>query len=350
MPHPQKTLATLALLLTLLALCVVLLGAWTRLEDAGLGCPDWPGCYGQLSVPSTQQAIAHAEQLFPHAEPVSFKAWPEMIHRYIAGLLSLGLLTLLGLTIYWRQTTQQKLPLAVPILLIGMLFFQATLGMWTVTLLLLPLVVMGHLIGGITITALCYYLWLTYSMPLTCHTPTPAPPSKNHKTLKYALLLAIGLLGCQIILGGWTSANYASLICPDFPYCYGHFWPTMDFAQGFHLLAPLGKNYQGGHLATQARVAIQMVHRYGAIILTLYLICLISYSYAQLKHLRPIRLAIYAAVGCLGAQLILGYLNVAWQLPISIAMAHNGCAVLLTLSVITLWHRIHHLPPKGPSS
>jgi heme a synthase len=320
------TLKKLCLSLACLAFVVVLLGAYTRLADAGLGCPDWPGCYGQLTVPSTTQEINRAMHAFPHAEPVSIKAWPEMIHRYVAGLLSLGLLALFSASLYWRKQKHTKV--LMPTLLMVLLFFQALLGMWTVTLLLLPLVVMGHLIGGMTIACLCFYLYRHYDNP-TLSTQKPS--------LSGALIsLGLFFLLLQIILGGWTSSNYAGLICPDFPYCYGQIWPNMDLARGFQLNAPIGNNYQGGTLATNARVAIQMVHRYGAAILSGYFIGMLAYLYAQYTHSPPMKKAIYYVIVTLILQIILGLLNVIWLLPMNLAVAHNGVALLLAFSMVHL--------------
>ncbi len=312
---------TIAQIGVILGIFVVGLGAYTRLKDAGLGCPDWPSCYGQLiGVPHTPSELRQAAKAYPQAIPVvSQKAWPEVIHRYFAGTLGLIIFALAIQT--WRK--RQTLAKPTQHLMIGLLILlgiQAVLGMWTVTLLLMPLVVMSHLIGGMLITCGLwrYTLW---------REPTRVA---RHKPF---LILAFFLTLTQIILGGWTSTNYAALICPDFPTCFHQWWPTMDFHHAFPWLSPLGVNYEGGVLSTAARVAIQMLHRFGALVVGLYLLSLGTYITWKQPHERVWGMALLVL---LSIQISLGILNVFWQLPLSIAVGHNVVALGLLLTITRL--------------
>lgn len=326
----NKLFHRIAFIATLLAFSVVILGAYTRLKDAGLGCPDWPGCYGQLGVPKTPLALASAQQLYPDQPVEAYKARAEMVHRYFAGTLVLLVATLAAYAYRQRRIypTTFKLTLA----LLGCIVFQALLGMWTVTLKLHPLVVMGHLLGGMTIASL---LWL-----LTLRSGTLVNGGEQTLTyLKPWLLLGIGIVGLQCFLGGWTSANYASIVCPDFPFCQNSLFPKLDFAHAFNLFSPIGQNYQGGVLDTTARITIQMCHRYGAFITFSYLTVLGFYILFSgrtyvLKNTAAMVLLI------LGTQVFLGILNIATSLYLPIAVTHNAVALLLLLSMITLRYQL----------
>ncbi|MDF2867358.1 MAG: hypothetical protein K0S11_828 [Gammaproteobacteria bacterium] len=317
----------LALLTTLLALCVIILGAYTRIKDAGLGCPDWPGCYGQLTVPETSHALAKAEQAFPGHTVEAHKAWPEMIHRYFAGTLATLVLILTALGIW--QKRKLKLSLGLLLALAFLIIFQAMLGMWTVTLKLLPVVVMGHLLGGLTLAALLWGLTLQTSGWLRQEEFIQAP------SFRPWVILGIVILALQIFLGGWTSANYAGIACPDFPFCYGNLWPAMDFNQAFQFWMPVGIDYQGGSLTEEAKITIQMMHRLGALVTTLYLgflslrLILDNYSPAMRK-LSALLLVL------LLIQISLGILNVLLKLPLHVAVSHNAVAVLLLLTLVTI--------------
>ena len=316
----------IALLATLLTLIVVVMGAYTRLSDAGLGCPDWPGCYGHLlGVPESNSEIASANQAFPERAVESGKAWKEMIHRYLAEALGLLIVILAIVAIINRKKTHQ--PLWLPISLVGLVIFQGLLGMWTVTLLLKPVIVMLHLLGGLTILSLLWWLVLKSSIP--------GIPNGNKK---YASILILGLvlLVGQIGLGGWTSANYAALACPDFPTCQGKWWPATDFKEGFVFWRGLDQNYEFGVLDNPARTAIHLSHRLLAIVVAVFWVLLLlrimkrNVASQNMRQLATITLLL------LFAQIALGVSNVVLKLPISVAVMHNGGAALLLLGVITL--------------
>ena len=309
----------------LFAFLVILLGAMTRLKDAGLGCPDWPGCYGQLTIP--HQAIKRLNAPFTGLTINPAKAWPEMVHRYAAAILVLLSFAAAVLILHQRKLAQQPVLLAT--LLLMLLFWQGLLGKWTVTLRLHPLVVMSHLLGGF---ALLSVLWLLLLRLKPFH--IPACTSQEEKLRPWAILGLLFII-LQISLGGWTSANYAAFVCTDFPMCQGQWWPPMNFSAGFHLSFNAEQNYEGGVLSTTARTAIQMSHRLGALITTSYLACLIYklFGTRQGSLLRRIGLILLLL---LIIQISLGALNVLWALPLLIAMAHNAVAALLLLSLITL--------------
>lgn len=310
----------------MLACVVVLLGAYTRLVDAGLGCPDWPGCYGFISVPDTTEEIRQAESAFPHAPVEAEKAWPEMVHRYFAGTLGLVIALIAIVAIRYRHTPEQ--PLLLPIILAGLVIFQAALGMWTVTLGLLPVVVMGHLLGGFATLSL---LWLLFLKIRDHNASATASP------LRRLAIIGLLIVVAQIVLGGWTSANYAAIICADFPTCQGHLLPPLDFVGAFQIHTEGLQSYLGGHLDNDSRVAIQWMHRLGALITTVYLIFL----HVKLMKAGQNKLAIWLML-VLAIQVSLGISNVVFSLPLAIAVAHNGCAALLLLTMIFVTHRAGH--------
>jgi len=316
----------IALFATLLALTVVVMGAYTRLSNAGLGCPDWPGCYGHfLGVPESTSEIDQANRAFPQRAVESGKAWKEMIHRYLAEGLGLLIVVLAIVAIINRRDTKQALWL--PIILVGLVIFQGLLGMWTVTLLLKPVIVMLHLFGGLSILALLWWLVLRSSQQQT---------SVRKNTLTPVLVAGLLLLITQILLGGWTSANYAALACPDFPTCQGEWWPDTDFKEGFVFWRGLGQNYEFGVLDNPARTAIHLSHRMFAIVVGVFWLFLLlrimrgNDSSPNMRQLATITLLF------LLAQIALGVSNVVMKLPISVAVMHNGGAALLLLSVVTL--------------
>jgi cytochrome c oxidase assembly protein subunit 15 len=323
----------LVLVATALALCVVILGAFTRLQDAGLGCPDWPGCYGFAVWPKTAEQISHAESLFPDAPYEHAKAWPEVVHRYFAS--SLGFLIILINIIAWRNRKNPDQPLKLPLFLLVLVIAQGMFGMWTVTLKLWPQVVTTHLLGGFATLSL---LWLL-SLRLSQRAWSPPVNATSWNRLKPLAMLGLVLVIAQIALGGWTSSNYAALACPDLPTCQGRWLPPMDFADGFNITQEIGPNYLGGQLDGSARVAIHMAHRMGAIVVTLYLIFLLSQLYKQVGA-QALRRQAHVIAGLLVVQLSLGLSNVIWSLPLPVAVAHNACGALLLLSLVTLNYRL----------
>jgi heme a synthase len=307
-----------------LALAVVMLGAWVRLTDAGLGCPDWPGCYGRLVVP---HPATTAEELgSEYTRPLEAgKAWREMIHRYLASMLGLICVALAGIA--WRNRGEPNQPWRAPLALVALVVFQGLLGMWTVTLLLKPIVVVAHLLGGFATLAVLASLgqWRTARFPA----PTTG--------LRLTGVAAAAALVLQISLGGWTSANYAALACPDFPTCQTQWWPVIaDFEEGFVLWRGLGVDYEGGVLDHPARVAVHFTHRLGAV-LAAVLIALLSW---RLVREPATRADGAAALAVLLLQLGLGVSIVWFGVPLSVAVLHNGVAALLLLTVINANQRI----------
>lgn len=311
----------LALCATLLALLVVMLGAYTRLTHAGLGCPDWPGCYGFLGVPQDAAQLAQAAAQFPAAPVEAEKGWNEMVHRYCAGSLALLIAALAVQAL--RRRGRDGQPLGLPLLLLGLVLLQAAFGMWTVTLRLWPQVVTAHLLGGFASLALLFLL----SLRLAGAPPPPAAP----RALRGLAALALLAVGGQIALGGWVSSNYAALACADLPTCQGQWWPAMDFANAFHLSQNIGPNYLGGQLDSAARTAIHLGHRLGALALGALLLALAW----RLRRAGRAALALLLLLA-LGGQLGLGIANVLLHLPLGLALAHSlgGAGLLLSLVLV----------------
>lgn len=313
----------------LLALCVIVFGAYVRLTDAGLGCPDWPGCYGFVTVPQTAEDYLSVEQNFPGEIVDEGKAWREMIHRYIASLLGfLILLMFLKDFFSYRNNAGSLKDLKLSAALLALVIFQGMLGMWTVTLKVHPLVVTGHLIGGLTTLSLLFFYYRNLE-------------SSDEKFISApkAMIAGLSILALQIILGGWTSTNYAALGCPDLPLCYGEVWPSnMDFEEGFLKWQEVGVNYEGGQLSPSARTAIHFVHRLGAILV------LFALGWLGLKYLKHssdrIRKASSIMLIALLAQLAIGTLMVWFGIPLFLATAHNAFAALLLLSFINLLYTV----------
>jgi len=320
-----RNLVLVALILTF---GVVSLGAYVRLSDAGLGCPDWPGCYGKLTPHHAADAI-NAELAERPQGPVSHaKAWKEMVHRYVAG--TLGLLVLWIAVLGWRRRRDTDGGPALPVLLLGLIVFQALLGMWTVTQLLKPLVVSAHLLGGMATLSLLLWLWLR-ERDQASHAYLARV---DH--LRGGVALGLALVVAQIALGGWVSTNYAALACTDFPLCQGVWAPPMDFGHGFTLRRELGETASGDLLPMTALMAIHWAHRVMALIVTLYLGWLV---------LRLLRTPGYAGIGLavgglLVLQVSLGISNVLLSLPLGVAVAHNAGAALLLASLVMLNYRV----------
>ena len=382
----NKTIFALSLLAFLMAIVVVVLGAYTRLADAGLGCPDWPTCYGHLWVPTTEGDIARANENFADTPVETHKTWPEQIHRIFAsslGLVILGifiiafrnraagkacnitvvlLLSLVGATVarivfgsvmdvlllllamlyfacLFRQYINQGYsPNAYKLisLLAGLVILQGWFGMWTVTLKLWPQVVTAHLLGGFTLLSL---LWLLVQRSGGYGWELPEDQVLRVKKLIRLAVFAFFVVAIQIALGGWTSSNYAALACPDFPTCHGSWWPGGDFRQGFNLLQHVGPNYLGGQLDNHARTAIHLAHRVGAIMV------FFSVSILVIQLLRvqsnTVRKWAFITLGVLCLQIALGVTNVMEGLPLMVAVAHNAVGAGLLLCVVTLIHRIY---------
>jgi cytochrome c oxidase assembly protein subunit 15 len=314
----------LCLIATLVALCVIVLGAWVRLSHAGLGCPDWPGCYGHLTVDRAVENIEHANAAFPDRPLEADKAIKEMIHRYLASTLGLLILVIAGLA--YRNRRDPSQPVRLPGFLVMLVVFQGLLGMWTVTLLLKPLVVAAHLVGGLTTMALLWWMALRVD-----RTSRPA----GERGLRSLALIGLGVLTLQILLGGWVSTNYAALACPDFPTCQRSFWPQMDFQDAFVLWRGLGIDYEGGVLDHPARVAIHFVHRLWAVVAALVLGTL-AWRAVRSGRSRAVRVAGGILGGLLLTQLVLGPVMVIKALPLALATAHNAVAALLVLAVVAL--------------
>ncbi|WP_163836188.1 COX15/CtaA family protein [Spartinivicinus ruber] len=339
----------LALLTTTLAACVVILGAYTRLVDAGLGCPDWPGCYGFLTVPATSADIAEANLRYPEMPVEIAKGWPEMIHRYLAG--TLGLFILMITIVAYREHKKDKCyPIKLPLFLLVMVIIQAAFGMWTVTLKLWPQVVLAHLIGGFTTFSLLFLLTLRLRTVKSISTQQKRVSVGNNLS-KYRALASTGLIIVvfQIMLGGWTSSNYAAIACLDFPTCHNSFWPEMDFSQGFNIFQQIGPNYLGGIMDSNARTAIHMTHRIGAMITTVFLgyMCFSlfrnKHNYIDKTSQKIINNWTVSVLIILIAQLSLGVSNIMWFIPLLVAVAHNACGALLLVSLVGLNYQLYKI-------
>tara|TARA_R110002049_G_scaffold252264_1_gene426988 strand:- start:119977 stop:120987 length:1011 start_codon:yes stop_codon:yes gene_type:complete len=321
------TFRNIVLAALLLAFVVVVLGAYVRLSDAGLGCPDWPGCYGHfIGVPETDTEVAHANTNFERAVEAP-KAWKEMIHRYFAG--TLGILIFVISIYLFRKDQYGRRHIAAGILLACTLLFQALLGMWTVTLQLKPLIVMGHLLGGFTLFNLIAWQFLRTT------TWQPQIDLNLAKSLFNISLLVVFILATQIALGGWVSSNYAALACVDFPKCQQSWWPAMDFKDAFILWRGLGVDYEFGVLEHPARVAIHYIHRIGAVVTAL---AILIYATRLWKYSDPEKLLNTNAkviMALLLIQVCLGISNVIFKLPLAVAVLHNGVALLLLFSIVT---------------
>ena len=320
----ERSVRRLALWMAGLAFAVVVLGAWVRLTGAGLGCPDWPGCYGRMVVGPEGTSLA--------ASIGGGKAWREMVHRYAAGMLGIGILVLTVTAVRNRRQMAEGGSVALAIVLLGLVVFQAALGAWTVTLRLQPAVVVAHLLGGMAVLGL---LWRIH-LGAPPSSDAPPPPA----WLRPAMAVGVMILAVQIGLGGWTSANYAALACPDFPTCHGDWWPAGNYAAGFRLWQESRSGFEGGVLAGDARIAIHFMHRIGALVTVVYLgvLCGAGLRWGG-PNRRRLMAATRSALVLLGIQAVLGVSNVWLQLPLGVAVAHNAGAALLLLALITMHHR-----------
>lgn len=338
----MNALHRLSLFTLLLAFCVIVLGAYTRLSDAGLGCPDWPGCYGQFTAPTTTQEIQAANHAFPQAPVHISKAQTEMTHRYFAE--SLGCLIIIFALFAYLKRKELTLPRYLAPFLVALVLFQGLLGMWTVTLKLLPLVVMAHLLGGFGTLSLLWLAWLYLQ-----HAKHPLLwryPACN--LLKKFALITLLIICLQIALGGWTSTNYAALVCPDFPLCQGKWWPTpFNFAHAFNLLGGIKLANPLAYMGISEKTLIHISHRLGALIsllagsTTALLLWLEAkrHNLATKIVLRRFSLALFFI---LLVQISLGIANVMLSLPLSIAVLHNATAAILLLCLIALNFTLSH--------
>jgi cytochrome c oxidase assembly protein subunit 15 len=322
----QNFLCRLALFASFFALGVIALGAVTRLIDAGLGCPDWPGCYGHLLAPLSNSDTASGI--------VAYKAWAEMVHRYFVGALSMLILAII-ITISSRKQFRTLGNGLLALALVLLLAYQIMLGQWTVTQKLLPLIVTQHLLGGFLILAVLWLVYLSNNQGLQ----NRLPPLKTGYW-RGGAVVAVILVFIQIALGAWTSTNYASLSCPDFPVCMNDQSMVWHFRQAFDFAAPVGVNYEGGVLPESVRQTIQMTHRFGALILTVYLLMYAAFAMLQLKKSIPLLNSLFAILGLLCVQLCIGITNIIFKLPLPTALIHNLVAVLLLLAVITLIYKL----------
>ena len=304
----------------ILALVTIVLGAYTRLTDAGLGCPDWPGCYGAIAAPKQVAQIAKAQEKFPNARVEPHKARNEMLHRYIAGLLGLSI-GFISLFCYWKKRNR-----ILSAAILFLVFTQAALGMWTVTLNLLPLVVLGHLLGGFSLLSLLVLLRLRVEKSLVLETE---PKLSSLIPLGW---LAFIILFAQISLGAWTSSNYAALACHQLPLCEAGWQQHFSLQSALHM--PLGQaTYQYGVLSYDARLSIHVLHRVGALVTFVILgsLSVIAWRLASSQTMRRLSLGL---MGLLVLQCSLGVINVVAYLPLVNAVAHNFVAANLLLFLV----------------
>jgi len=321
-----------ALAATLLCAIVVVVGAWVRLTHAGLGCPDWPGCYGHAHPAQAAGRAAEINAANPDRPFDYQKAVNEMVHRYIVGGLGILVIGLALMSVMNRRDPAQ--PRVLPWVLLAVLLVQALLGMWTVTLLLKPLIVTLHLLGGLLTLALLWWLAL--------------PPARRElkaaeRGLRQFAIAGIAVLAVQVALGGWTSTNYAAAACPDFPTCQASYWPPMDFRNAFILWRGLGIDYEGGVLDAPARVAIHYTHRLGAYVTAVVLLLVVAGAWRRGQS-RATRFAAVAVGIALVLQVAIG-MNLIWKgWPLSLGTAHNAGAAVLVLATVAL---LRSLSPRS---
>ena len=309
-----------------MAFVVIALGAWTRLVDAGLGCPDWPGCYGFVTIPVSPEEIDIANSKFPDTPYEVAKAIPEVVHRYFAAALGFFIVCIAYLSVKSKDVPTNIRNLSV--FLLAWVIMQGTFGYWTVSLKLWPQVVTTHLMSGFLTTAL---LWLLYFKTKDL---IESRASWNFEsTTKRLFSVSIILVAVQIFLGAWTSTNYASYSCTDFPLCQGQLLPEANFKEGFNFFQSIGPNYLGGQLDHESRVAIHLTHRFGAIVVTLFLLFTSFHLYK-----RNFKTLAYGLIAFLTLQVLLGISNVIFALPLLIAVGHNlgGLLLITYLGVLRL--------------
>ncbi|MBL8377103.1 MAG: COX15/CtaA family protein [Burkholderiales bacterium] len=315
---------------------LILFGAFTRLTDSGLGCPDWPGCYGHSNPIAAAKQIGAAEAAMPTG-PVTFtKAWIEMIHRYLA--MGVGALITAIMVLAWKaRDLRSPWPATAIFLLVCV---QGAFGAWTVTLKLMPVIVTIHLLLGVALLCALGLLAGTWAA-------RPALPAATAASLRLPARLALAAVFMQIALGGWVSTNYAVLACQDFPLCNGAWVPEGDFARGFDITRPLGMNDDGTFLPVQALVAIHWVHRVFALVVTALLLWLASVILRG-RHTRELDPSAWGLLGLLALQITSGVSNVVFAWPLAVAIVHNGGAALLALTLVLLNARLI-VPSTAPA-
>jgi heme a synthase len=303
---------------TTTTLVLIVLGAFVRLSDAGLGCPDWPGCYGNLTPAHSVAEIRAAESAQPGGPVSMAKAWKEMVHRYLA--MVVGALIAAIMFAAWRNARAWRQSIWLPTGIAILVIFQAALGAWTVTLLLKPAIVTAHLLGGILILALLTALWARQP-----EAGGWASAIISASAIRSFAVIALAVVFAQIVLGGWVSTNYAALACQDLPTCHGKWMPEMDFANAFHVIRPLGVGPDGELLKHEALTAIHWAHRLGAMV-TLLVVSMFAWRLMKLDGgSKPARMLL-ALLGC---QILLGLSNIWFSLPLPVAVGHNGVAAVL---------------------
>mgnify|MGYP001394510382 FL=1 len=322
----MERIKTLSLLSGVLGFVVVALGAWTRLADAGLGCPDWPGCYGFVTIPVSPEEIDIANSKFPDTPYEVAKAIPEVVHRYFAAALGFFIVCIAYLAVRSKDVPTNIRNLSI--FLLAWVIMQGTFGYWTVSLKLWPQVVTTHLMSGFLTTAL---LWLLYFK--TKDLLESRARWNFEISTKRLFNISIALVAVQIFLGAWTSTNYASYSCTDFPLCQGQILPEANFKEGFNFFQSIGPNYLGGQLDHESRVAIHLTHRFGAIVVTLFLLFTSFHLYK-----RNFQTLAYGLIAFLTLQVLLGISNVIFALPLLIAVGHNlgGLLLITYLGVLRL--------------
>jgi heme a synthase len=320
-----------------LCLCVVVLGAYVRLSNAGLGCPDWPGCYGHLT-PAAAAADAHtlSAPLAGRALNVG-KAWREMVHRYAAGTLATLIVVLAVMSALWRR--ERIVPLGYTLALTAIVAFQAILGALTVTRQLKPAIVTSHLLFGFATLALLWWLALTLqwrrSTSAASAFPSRSAAGAALRGARGTALIGLCALALQIALGGWTSSNYAAIACPDLPTCQGSWWPQADFRSAYVLWRDLDVDYTGGVLDNPARIAIHLTHRLGAMGASLFLL-IAALAALRIRQNPTARRCAIVVLCALGLQLLIGTSMVWRGFPLWLATAHNAGAALLLLATLAL--------------
>lgn len=330
-------LTRLAVIGVLITATVVALGAWTRLEDAGLGCPDWPTCYGSITVPLSEQAIARANELYPDQPFVAEKAWPEMIHRHFAKTIGLLCVLMAGIAL-WAARREKDIPVKHAVLLLLMVCLQGAFGAWTVTMKLFPPVVTGHLLFG--------FATFTTLLLLVVRLSPFLKDSRNHvaRALLPIAWLVLLVLIVQIALGGWTASNYAATVCTALPVCQEGWMAILNVPDAFAIHTYAGTTYEfAPHLAPDAKITIHVAHRIGAWTTTALLLMVALLLWFRAGGERYRRFAMFLGAGLL-IQVLLGISNVVFHLPLAVAVAHNVVALLLLQVLVTL---IYSLRQEG---